>query len=166
MECGRAKSTRPTYWTKVRNPSHPDKYALHVTPSQRTNAAALQFWSQASLNHGAATQAGTAPLSLRVCNSQLYLDVPVEEAHHRALDCYLGHANDTQPLAYSHLQASWLYESSPHVRNLTLAKHHFIRAFGGAKQNEALILLWMRVRLQARAFAEAIHYRDWTRAFP
>ena len=94
MECGRAKSTRPTYWTKVRNPSHPDKYALHVTPSQRTNAAALQFWSQASLNHGAATQAGTAPLSLRVCNSQLYLDVPVEEAHHRALDCYLGHAND------------------------------------------------------------------------
>lgn len=92
--------------------------------------------------------------------------MPVEEAHHRALDCYLGHANDTQPLAYSHLQASWLYESSPHVRNLTLAKHHFIRAFGGAKQNEALILLWMRVRLQARAFAEAIHYRDWTRAFP
>ena len=38
--------------------------------------------------------------------------------------------------------------------------YHIKRALEEAKPHEALILLWIRVRLQVRAFLDAIQHRD------
>lgn len=65
----------------------------------------------------------------------------------------------------AHLQASWLYESSPHIRNLTSAKYHYDFASLDAAPSEFFILQWVRFRLHTRAILDAIQYRDWTRAF-
>lgn len=97
--------------------------------------------------------------------AQLHFEVSEEETHRRALDCFLRHAKHDLPLTYPHLRVSWLYESSPYVRNLTKAKYHIERAHEEAEPHEALVLLWIRVRLQVRAFLDTIHHRDWKRAF-
>lgn len=65
----------------------------------------------------------------------------------------------------AHMQASWLYEFSPHVRNQTRAEYHYGRATASGTPYNDRILQWMRFYLKTRAFFDAIWHRDWARAF-
>lgn len=145
---------------------------MHQVSPRPTDTAALQYWSHASLHYGAAIVDGIGRAKLRLCDAQLRSNIPIQESHQQALDCYLSCAQTWLRGGYTdgmhavaNAQAGWLYESSPYVRNLTLAKHQYEKASDRPYISIHLLVLWMRIRLQMRAFADAIRYRDWTRAF-